>query len=133
MLDGAEVTDITRQIIGAAIEVHRLVGPGLLESTYRHCLTFELTARGIRFIAEQSVPVVYKTLTVADRYRVDLVVENLVVVELKAVEHVLPVHHAQLLTYLRATNCPCGLLINFNVDKLTNGIKRVVNMRPAAR
>jgi GxxExxY protein len=130
MLDDDDLTEITRQIIGAAIEVHRVLGPGLLERTYLSCLLVELASRGLRFVTQHSVAVIYKQLTTDERYRIDLIVEGKVVVELKSVEHVLPVHQAQLLTYLRVTKCPCGLLINFHVDKLTNGVKRVVNMKP---
>ena len=132
MLDDTAVTEITGRIIGAAVEVHRVLGPGLLESTYLPCLEFELSACALRFATQRPVPILYKMLTLNQQYRVDLIVEDQVVVELKAVDHLLPVHQAQLLTYLRVTHCPAGLLINFNVDKLTNGVKRVVNMRPRA-
>src|SRR4051794_7263083 len=132
MLDDDNFTELTGRIIGAAIEVHRTLGPGLLESTYFPCLQFELAARNLRFVTQHSVPIIYKGLTIDQRYRVDLIVEDLVIVEIKSIERLLPVHQAQVLTYLKVTGCPGGLLINFNVDKLMNGVKRVVNMRARA-
>ena len=127
MLIDATFNSITGQIIGAAIEVHRAVGPGLLESTYMPCLQFELAARNLRFVAERAVPIVYKGMTLDTSYRVDLVVEDLVVVEVKSVALLLPVHQAQVLTYMSLTKCPAGLLINFNVAKLIDGVKRLIN------
>ena len=121
--------DVTRDIIAAAIEVHRVLGPGLLESAYATCLHRELTARQLRFVTERRVPVVYKGITLDCEYRLDLLVENVVVVEVKALADVLPIHQAQLLTYLRLTGLPVGLVINFNVDKLVKGVKRVINPR----
>ena len=129
MLIDATFTPITREIIGAGIEVHRELGPGLLESTYLPCLQFELAARKLRFVTQQAVPVVYKGMALNASYRVDLIVEDQVVVELKAVERLLSVHEAQLLTYMRLTNRPAGLLMNFNVPKLIDGVKRLINPR----
>ena len=123
----APIDVITGQIIGAAIEVHRALGPGLLESTYRRCLRFELAARGLQFVAELAVPILYKGQDLDADYRVDLVVEQLVVVEIKSVESLLPVHDAQALTYMRLTSSPAGLLINFNVPKLVDGVRRLIN------
>src|SRR5262249_9149577 len=122
---------ITGQIIGAAIEVHRILGPGLLESTYLPCLLFELGARRLRYVVEHSVPVVYKGITLESRYRVDLIVEEQVVVEIKSVDLLTPLHQSQVLTYLALTGCPAGLLINFNVPKLTDGVKRLIRPQRA--
>ncbi len=117
---------LTRNIVGAAIDVHRELGPGLLESVYEECLAFELSQRGLVFARQIAVPLSYKGQSLDSQLRLDLVVENAVVVELKSVEAVLPVHEAQLLTYLRLTGCQVGLLINFNVAVLRNGILRRV-------
>ena len=119
--------EVTDRIIGSAIEVHRRIGPGLLESIYSECLAMELTLRGVRFEREVPVPVIYREQRVAVDLRIDLLVERCVVVELKAVEKLLPVHDAQLLTYLRLTQQSVGLLINFNVPALKNGLRRLVN------
>lgn len=129
MLTEGPFNDVSREIIGAAIEVHRHLGPGLLESTYMLCLLHELQVRRLEYVAQRLVPVRYKSLPLDANYRVDLMVENLVIVELKSVERLLPVHDSQVLTYLHLTNCPAGLLINFNVPKLTDGIKRLLNTR----
>ena len=118
--------ELTRQIIGAAMEVHRQLGPGLLESAYEECLCHELRLRGISFQRQLDLPVEYKGLKLDCGYRLDLVVEDKVIVELKAVESILPVHEAQLLTYLRLTGKRVGLLINFNVPVLRRGIVRRV-------
>jgi GxxExxY protein len=130
MLVEAPFNAVTDEIIGAAIEVHRHLGPGLLESTYLPCLQFELAVRKLRWITQLAVPVVYKGMTLDARYRIDLVVEDLVVVELKSVDRLPPVHAAQVLTYLRLTNCPAGLLINFNAAKLSDGLKRLIREPP---
>jgi GxxExxY protein len=127
MLIDAAFNAVTHNIIGAAIEVHRHLGPGLLESTYLPCLQFELSSRNIRFEMQRAVPIRYKQAKLEATYRFDLIVESQIVVELKSVDRLLSVHDAQLLTYLRLTNSPAGLLINFNVAKLTNGVKRLVN------
>src|SRR5262249_41042470 len=113
----------TSVIISAAIEVHRQLGPGLLESAYAECLCHELHLRGIAF-QRLDLPVTYKGLKLDCGYRVDLIVEDAVVVELKAVERILPVHEAQLLTYLRLTGKKVGLLVNFNAPLLRNGVAR---------
>jgi GxxExxY protein len=123
----APVDVITGQIIGAAIEVHRILGPGLLESTYRRCLRFELAAGNLRFVAEPAVPILYKGLELDAHYRIDLLVEELVVVEIKSVDGLVPVHDAQALTYMRLTGSPAGLLINFNVPRLVDGVRRLIN------
>ncbi|CAG0930921.1 MAG: GxxExxY protein [Rhodocyclaceae bacterium] len=116
---------LTEQIIGAAIEVHRTLGPGLLESAYEECLCVELGLRDIRFRSQVELPVVYKEHRVDGGYRLDLVVEDSVVVEIKAVERLLPLHEAQLLTYLRLSGMATGLLLNFNVPVLKDGIRRM--------
>ena len=116
----------TEPIIGAAIEVHKQLGPGLLESTYEECLCHELHLRGIQFQRQIDLPVVYKGLKLDCGHRLDLLVEDSVLVELKVVERLLPVHEAQLLTYLHLAHKPVGLLINFNVPLLKDGIRRRV-------
>jgi len=118
--------EITQKVIGAAIEVHRQLGPGLLESAYEVCLAHELQQRGVRFGRQIPVPINYKGLEVACGYRADLIVEETVVVELKAVDKLLPVHDAQLLTYLKLTGLRVGLILNFNVYSLKKGIVRRV-------
>jgi GxxExxY protein len=120
---------ITHEILSAAIEVHRTVGPGLLESVYTPCLQYELALRKLRFVAERSVAIVYKDITLDTRYRIDLIVEDTVVVEVKSIEQTLPVHKAQVLTYLQLTGCPAGLLINFNVARLIDGVTRFLHPR----
>ena len=116
---------LTEQVIGAAIEVHRALGPGLLESAYEECLCVELGLRDIRFQSQVDLPVVYKEHRANAGYRLDLVVEDSVVVEIKAVERLLPLHEAQLLTYLRLSGIATGLLLNFNVPVLKDGIRRM--------
>jgi GxxExxY protein len=118
--------ELTEGIIGAAIEVHRVLGPGLLESVYEDCLAFELGLRGIAFQRQTPLPIEYKGQRIAADLKIDLCVERHVIVELKAVEKLLPVHEAQLLTYLRLSRVSVGLLINFNVPLLRDGIKRMV-------
>jgi GxxExxY protein len=119
--------EITEQIIGACIEIHRQLGPGLLESVYEECLCHELSVRGIRFERQKPLPIRYKTVLLECGYRLDLVVEGMIIVELKTVEQLLPIHEAQLLTYLKLSSLTLGLLINFNVPVLKNGIKRIAN------
>lgn len=119
--------EITEQIIGAAIEVHRALGPGLLESAYEECLAHELELRGLNFQRQVSLPVVYKSVRLDCGYCMDILVDNLIIVELKTVEKLLPIHDAQLLTYLKITGKKLGLLLNFNVPILKEGIKRIAN------
>ncbi|MBK8743802.1 MAG: GxxExxY protein [Propionivibrio sp.] len=116
---------LTEEIIGAAIDVHRVLGPGLLESAYQECLCVELGLRDLRFVSQLHLPIDYKGRHVDAGYRLDLVVEDRVVVELKAVERLLPLHEAQLLTYLRLGRYTTGLLLNFNVPVLKDGIRRM--------
>ena len=118
------VNGLTYEIIGASIEVHKLLGPGLLESTYRECLCRELSLKNIPFRKEFGVPLQYKGIRLDCGYRVDLLVADLVVVEIKAIEALAPIHDAQLLTYLRVGGWKVGLLINFNVAVLKDGIRR---------
>ena len=120
-----ENNSLTDAIIGAAITVHRELGPGLLESVYEKCLTFELADRGFTATTQKEIPVRYKNLTFDCGFRADLIVENKVLVELKSTDQLLPVHTAQVLTYLKLSNFRTGLLINFNVPLLKSGIKRL--------
>lgn len=117
---------LTQEIIGAAIEVHKALGPGLLESAYRACLAFELDDRGLKYKQEQTLPLMYKGRTAYIGFRLDFLIEDAVVLELKSLASILPVHEAQLLTYLRLTDKRVGLLINFNVTRLKDGIHRCV-------
>ena len=127
MLIDAAFNPTTKRVIDAAVEVHRTIGPGLLESTYLECLESEFAERGLRFERERVVPIVYKQKRLKKTYTLDLVVENLVVVEVKSVAAILGVHEAQVITYLKLTGYPVGLLINFNVAKLMQGVKRLVH------
>ncbi len=117
---------ITGQIIAAAIEVHKVLGPGLLESAYKACLLVELAERGLKYSQELIIPINYKNHRIDCGFRIDVLVEDRVIVELKSVEVLLPVHKSQVITYLRLQNKQVGLLINFNVPLLKQGIKRCV-------
>ncbi len=117
---------ITEKIIGAAITVHRILGPGMLENTYKHCLVYELRQMGLRVQSEVPVPLLYKEIKLECGYRIDILVEDAVVVELKAVDEFHPTHEAQMLTYLKFADKPIGLLINFKTKLLKNGIKRYI-------
>jgi GxxExxY protein len=121
-----EKDPLTREVIGAAIEVHREMGPGLLESVYQACLEEELQRRGVEFEAQARWPLTYKGVPLKDEFILDVFFPGRLVVELKAVEKLIPVHEAQLLTYLRLTQTKVGLLINFNVPVLKDGLKRMV-------
>ncbi len=121
---------ITRRIIGASIEVHKALGPGLLESAYQVCLVFELRQMGLKVEEQKPLPVVYKDVKLDCGYRLDLVVEDAVMVEIKAVERLSPIHDAQLLSYLPLSHKKVGLLLNFHVRVLKDGLKRVVNEFP---
>ena len=132
MLADAPFNTLTSQIISAAIDVHRALGPGLLESTYASCLKYELGTRNLRFTTECLIPIVYRGVALDGGYRVDLIIEDLIVVEVKSIERLLPVHQAQLLTYVGLTGCPAGLLLNFNVARMVEGVKRVLNPRHPA-
>jgi len=122
-----QINQLTESIIGAAIEVHRALGPGLLESAYETCQSFELAELGLNIDRQKLLPVVYKGTRLDAGYRLDLLVEDRVIVEVKAVDQIVPIHQAQLLSYLKLSGCKVGLLINFNVPVLKNGIKRVIN------
>lgn len=121
------VNQISEVVIGAAIDVHKQLGPGLLESAYRTCLAYEIAERELNVRQEVPMPIVYKEVTLDHGYRMDLLVQNQVVVEIKAVEALTDVHTAQLLTYLKLGDYKLGLLINFHVSLLKNGLKRVIN------
>lgn len=122
-----EVNNLTNKIIGAAIEVHKTLGPGLLESIYQEALFFELRSRGLNCQKEVAVPLIYKGVKLGEDKRIDILVENQIVLELKSVQKIEEVHHLQILSYLRLSNLRYGLLINFNVPILKQGIYRKVN------
>ena len=126
MSNRAELNKLTERIIGAAIEVHRHLGPGLLESAYETCLAYELEQLGLVFERQKALPLVYKEIRLDQGYRIDLLVEQKVIVELKVVEQITPVHEAQVLSYLKFSGCQVGLLLNFNVKLLKNGIRRLI-------
>ena len=123
----SRINNLTYKVIAAAIEVHRRLGPGLLESVYQRCMERELEARDLAFKAGEAVDVIYKGEKVGCGFRIDLWIEDLVIVELKTVQEIAPIHEAQLLTYLKLTGAPIGLLINFNVTVLRSGVRRVLN------
>ena len=122
-----DLNKMTEAIISSAIAVHRELGPGLLESAYEACLTYELIERGFLAERQKALPITYREVSLDCGYRIDLLVENQVIVELKTVESLAPIHEAQLLSYLKLSGCAVGLLINFNVRVLKNGIRRIVN------
>ena len=122
-----DVNDLTGRVIGAAIEVHKMLGPGLLESVYEECLCHELKLRKIAYERQQTLPVHYKGVRLDCGYRLDMVVENLIVLELKSCERIENIHKAQLLTYLRLSGMKLGLIFNFNMPVLKDGILRVVD------
>jgi GxxExxY protein len=124
-MEKSEIDLLTGKIIGAAIEVHKQLGPGLLESAYEQCLCHELALRDVRFARQLALPVRYKGLLIDIAYRMDLVVEAAVIVELKCGERLLPIHEAQLITYMKLSGIQYGLLLNFNVRLLKSGIKRL--------
>jgi GxxExxY protein len=125
--ESQKINRITEKIIGCAIEVHRNLGPRLLESAYEKCLCYELTQAGFGYKQQLPLPVIYKGINLECGYRMDVVVEDLVIVEIKAIERILPVHEAQLLSYLKLYNKKVGLLMNFHVPMLKSGLKRIVN------
>jgi GxxExxY protein len=122
-----QLNKITEAIIGTAIEVHRALGPGLLESAYATCLVYELRQRGVKVLEQIPLPLVYKEVKLDCGYRLDLLVNDAVIVEVKSVDSLAPIHEAQLLSYLKLADCKIGLLINFNVKMLKHGIKRLAN------
>jgi len=119
--------EISSKIIGAAIEVHKILGPGLLESSYETCLIYELNLHGLEVKSQVALPVIYKEAKLEAGYRIDILVENKVIIELKAVSNLEAIHTAQILTYLKLTNLKLGLIINFNSVKVIDGLRRVVN------
>jgi GxxExxY protein len=127
-----QLNAITEQIIGVAMEVHRALGPGLLESAYEACVVFELRQRGLRVDQQKPLPIVYKGVRLDCGYRLELVVDDCVIVEIKAVEKSNSVHEAQLLSYLKLANCRVGLLLNFHCTMLKHGIRRLVNDFPSS-
>jgi GxxExxY protein len=121
---------VTQKIIGAAIRVHQALGPGLLESAYEACLAFELAEMGLRVAQQQPLPVIYRDVRLSCGYRIDLVIDDCVIVEVKSVSHITPIHEAQLISYLKLSGRKVGLLINFNVKVLKDGLRRRVNNFP---
>ena len=130
MTEKEKLDQITKSIIGAAIEVHRTLGPGLLESAYEACLAFELAEHDLNIEQQKPLPVVYREVKLDCGYRLDILVQEKIIVEIKTVDSLTPIHKAQLLSYLKLSGCKVGLLINFNVKVLKNGIVRVVNNFP---
>ena len=122
-----DIERIATQIVDAAIKVHKTLGPGLLESAYQQCLTFELRKRGLNVETEVTLPLKYENQMIDAGYRIDMLIENAIIVENKVVEQLLPIHQAQLLTYLKLRDCHIGFLLNWNVALMKNGIKRKVN------
>ena len=127
MTERERLNGITEEIIGAAIQVHRVLGPGLLESAYEACLAFELGRRGLNVEQQKPLPLIYERVKLECGYRIDLLVEGLVVVEIKSVDALAPIHEAQVMSYLKLSGCKLALLINFNVRVLKDGIRRFVN------
>ena len=122
-----DIEEVARQIVDAAIKVHRALGPGLLESAYQKCLAYELRKRGLRVECEVLQPVIYEDVRIDAGYRIDMLVEYCVIIENKTVAKLLPIHQAQLLTYLKLRDCRLGFLLNWNVPLMKQGIKRMVN------
>ncbi len=125
-----KIDDVARIMVDAAIKVHRALGPGLLESAYQQCYVHELRLRGLKVVTEVMLPVLYEGLEIDAGYRIDMIVENMIVVENKAIERLLPIHEAQLLTYLKLSGHSLGFLLNWNVRFMKHGIKRMVNNLP---
>jgi GxxExxY protein len=125
-----ELDKITQSIIGAAIEVHKGLGPGLLESAYEACMIYELGVLGLKVESQKPLPLVYKRVRLDCGYRIDLLVEDKVIVEIKSVDQIMPIHHAQVISYLKLSGCKVGLLINFNEKLLKHGVHRIVNEFP---
>ena len=130
MNENEKLNKITETIISGAINVHRTLGPGLLESAYEACMVYELAQAGLKVEQQKPLPIVYREVKLECGYRLDLMIENEVIIEIKSIEKLMPIHQAQLLSYLKLSECKVGLLINFNVKVLKDGIKRVVNNFP---
>ena len=122
-----DIEEIARKIVNSAIKVHTALGPGLLESTYQKCLAYEMEKDGFRIECEVVLPIVYDRIKIDAGYRIDMIVEGLVLIENKTVEKLMPIHEAQLLTYLKLKDCKIGFLLNWNVTRMKDGIKRMVN------
>ena len=132
MTEKEKLNQITEAIIGAAVDIHRTLGPGLLESAYEACLVFELAERGLKIEQQKPLPIVYREVKLDCGYRLDILVEESVIVEVKSIDQIAPIHKAQLLSYLKLSGCKVGLLINFNVKVLKDGVVRMVNDFPDA-
>lgn len=130
MNDKERLNKITETIIGVAIGIHKALGPGLLESAYEACMVYDLIQSGLKVEQQKPLPVIYREVKLECGYRLDLLIESEVIVEIKSVEKLLPIHKAQLMSYLKLSDCKVGLLINFNVEVLKDGIQRVVNNFP---
>ena len=128
MEPSVQTDSLAREVIGAAIEVHKHLGPGFIESVYEEALAFELTARNVRFERQQNISVVYKGQNIGNS-RLDFLIEKQLIVELKAVDSLLPIHHAQVISYLKTSQLQLGLLLNFNMPILKHGIKRIINTK----
>jgi GxxExxY protein len=122
-----DINQLSNKILGAAIEVHKVLGPGLLESAYEECLCHEIDLRGLRYERQKALPVIYKGRKLDCGYRLDMVVENSIILELKCCEKIEPIHEAQILTYLKLSGLHLGLILNFNVTMMRDGIRRIVN------
>lgn len=122
-----ELEAVATEVVEAALAVHKALGPGLLESAYQQCLVYELRKRGLKVLTEVTLPILYDGHEIDAAYRLDMLVEDVVIIENKAVDHVIPVHLAQLITYLRLTKLKLGFLINWNVTLIKNGLQRVAN------
>jgi GxxExxY protein len=122
-----DIEEVARVIVDAAIKVHRTLGPGLLESAYQQCMAYELRKRGLKVDCEVALPVVYDGINIDAGYRIDMLIEDMVIIENKTVDHLLPIHEAQLLTYLKLRSCQLGFLLNWNSVLMKVGIKRLVN------
>jgi GxxExxY protein len=118
--------ELSKRVIGLSLEVHKNLGPGLLESSYKQCLAYELSKADIAYISEYELPINYKGIQITNGYRIDILIENKIIIELKSVERINPIHEAQILTYMKLSNIKIGLLINFNEKLLKDGIKRFV-------
>ena len=132
MTEKEKLNQITEAVIGAAVDIHRTLGPGLLESAYEACLAFELAEHGLKIEQQKPLPVVYRGVKLDCGYRLDILVEEAVIVEVKSIDRLAPIHKAQLLSYLKLSGCKVGLLINFNVKVLKDGVVRMVNDFPDA-
>ncbi|MEW6202525.1 MAG: GxxExxY protein [bacterium] len=127
MNETEKINKLTETIIGIAINIHRSLGPGLLESAYEACMVYDLAQAGLKVEQQKPLPIIYRDVKLECGYRLDLVIEDEIIIELKSIEKILPIHNAQLISYLKLSGCKVGLLINFNVEMLKDGIKRVVN------